>query len=283
MNRTNILLSVLSLATAGAAAWGWKTQTELKAAQVEMVKTQEAKTEAIEQKEAEMRDAFSKLEDQHQKDVTSIMEKHQKELDALRAAERVRMAAAFEQFGDILDGNKKTLEYINLLEQKVKGGKAVSDLEVQKLATIATGLGYLQKQYQKPFQEFGELEVYLSKRAGENVTTPNMRNAFWKRIFSRDFREQEREFYRTEGERRGFQEASRRFSRAYDAAQKQMAAANLDMEKSMKAITGLIEDKSRTEGLDQFFEGARKALKTHQNLLDFVPESAAPEVETVKP
>ena len=96
----------------------------------------------------------------------------------------------------------------------------ISKAEAEKLAVIATGLTYLQKQYTKPFEDFGELEAYLQKRASAQIETPNMRNAFWKRMFSREFREKERELYRSEGERRGFQDAQGRFSEAYAAAQK---------------------------------------------------------------
>ncbi|MFZ4765658.1 MAG: hypothetical protein ACOYMN_11955, partial [Roseimicrobium sp.] len=174
------------------------------------------------------------------------------------------------------------LDYINLLESKVKSGQAVSQNEAQKLALIATGLGYLQKQYQRPFREFTELEAYLSNRAGANVETPNMRYAFWKRLFSSEFREQEREFYRTEGERRGFQDASEKFNEAYAAAQKQMSAVNLDFEKAVMSLNDLATEK-KTEDLSQFFQQAKKALSTHQKLLEFEPDTQKPPVESPRP
>lgn len=275
MNQVRMLVMALVLSLGGMGTWVWKAkdnQWQAEAAEAKAVQREQAVLDA---KASEIERALQDQQARHDKDIAALNEKHEKELDALRKSERQRMAQAFNQFGDILDGNKKTLEYINLLEEKVKSGQSVSANEAQKLATIASALGYLQKQYQKPFREFAELEAYLSKRAGANIDTPNMRFAFFKRIFSGEFREQEREFYRTEGERRGFQDASDRFGQAYAAAQKQMADVNVDFEKSIMKLNELSTEK-KTEDLTQFFNDARKALNTHQKLLEFEPDAAKP-------
>lgn len=275
MNQVRLLLMALVLSLGGMGTWVWKAKDNQWEAEAAAAKSEEKAAAAVATKEAELQSALQAQQERHDKDLAAINEKHEKDLDALSKSERQRMAQAFTQFSDILDGNKKTLDYINLLEDKVKSGQNVSANEAQKLATIATALGYLQKQYQKPFREFAELEAYLSKRAGTNIDTPNMRFAFWKRLFSSEFREQEREFYRTEGERRGFQEASDKFSQAYAAAQKQMAGVNVDFEKSIMKLNDLISEK-KTEDLSEFFNQARKALNTHQQLLEFEPEGTKP-------
>ena len=275
MNQVRLLLMALVLSLGGMGAWVWKAKDNQWEAEQAEAKAVQMTRETLEAKDAEIQKALQDQQAKHDKDVAALNEKHEQDLDALRKAERQRMAQAFNQFSDILDGNKKTLDYINLLEEKVKSGQNVSTNEAQKLAIIATALGYLQKQYQKPFREFVELEAYLSKRAGANVDTPNMRFAFFKRIFNSEFREQEREFYRTEGERRGFQEASEKFSEAYAAAQKQMVGVNVDFEKSIMKLNDLVAEK-KTEDLSKFFDQARKALNTHQKLLDFEPDTTKP-------
>ena len=282
MNQVRMLLMALVLSLGGMGAWVWKAKDNQWQAEAALERSLEDKEAALDAKDAEMKQALQNLQDQQAKDLAALTQKHEQDLDALRKSERQRMAQAYTQFSDILDGNKKTLDYINLLEDKVKSGQKISENEAQKLATIATALGYLQKQYQKPFREFSELEAYLSKRAGANIETPDMRFAFWKRLFNSGFREQEREFYRTEGERRGFQEASEKFTQAYSAAQKQMAAVNLDTEKAIMSLNDLIAEK-KTEDLSQFFNQARKALGTHQKLLDFEPEPVKPPTETPRP
>lgn len=282
MNQVRMLLMALVLSLGGMGAWVWKAKDNQWQAEVAEARAREETRAVQAAKEKEIQRALQEQQDRHDKDIAALNTKHEQDLDALRKAERQRIAQAFTQFSDILDGNKKTLDYINLLEEKVKSGQNISVNEAQKLATIATALGYLQKQYEKPFREFAELEAYLSKRAGANVDTPNMRFSFFKRIFSGEFREQEREFYRTEGERRGFQEASDKFGQAYAAAQKQMAGVNVDLEKSIMNLNDLIAEK-KTEDLSKFFEQARKALNTHQKLLDFEPEVTKPPTETPRP
>lgn len=282
MNQVRMLMMALILSLGGMGAWVWKAKESQWEAEASANKAQEARRSLEVAKEAELKAALADQQAKHQADLAEIVDKHEKAIDELRKGERQRMAQAFSQFGDILDGNKKTLDYINLLEDKVKSGQAISKNEAQKLALIATGLGYLQKQYQKPFREFSELEAYLSKRADANIETPSMRFAFWKRLFSSEFREQEREFYRTEGERRGFQDASEKFSAAYAAAQKQMAAVDADFEKAIIKLNELNTDK-KDEDLTQFFQQARKALTTHQKLLEFEPDTTKPATEGVRP
>ena len=284
MNQIRALWALLVVTLGGMGAWVWRTHEDLTSTQTSLYRAEASKKAALEQKDAEHQDAVAALNAQHDKDVQKLSADFEKELDGLRKDERSRLAQAYEQFSHILDGDKKTVDYINLIEQKVKSGEKVSKEEAEKLAVIATGLTYLQKQYRKPFEDFGELETYLSKRATTPIETPNMRNAFWKRMFSREFREKEREFYRTEGERRGFQEASDKFKDAYASAQKKMAAVNIDMEKTIGKLNDVIQEKqANTQDFGDFFNQARKALSTHQKLLEFEPDATKPVIEGTKP
>jgi hypothetical protein len=275
MNQVRVLYMLLVLSLGGMGAWVWKSKQEERAAEEALIRAvdmQEAKLAARKQEtERALADQKAEYEDK----IKQLNDAHAKDLEDIRKSERERMAQAFSQFGDILDGNKKTLDYINLIEQKVKSGQEVSKAEAQKLAVIATGLSYLQQQYKKPFREFTELETYLANRAGVTLTEPDQRFSFFKRMFSKEYREQEKEFHRTEGEKRAFQEASDKFGAAYSAAQKQMAAANIDFEKSMAQLNALAQEK-KPEDLSEFFSKAKKSLSTHQKLLDFEPEPTTP-------
>lgn len=288
MNTVRSLIAALVVVLAGMGTWVWKKNEDLNAAKALQVKTLLAARKDMalkDQQDAEtLRQSLEAQQQESQKALQKQNEDFEKKLDDMRASERKRMASAFEQFGGILEGNKKTLDYINLLEQKVKSGQALSKNEAEKLAIVATGLSYLQRQYARPFEQFSELESYLSKRANANVESPDMRNSFWKRIFNKEFREKEREFYRSEGERRGFQEAEGKFGQAYATAQKQMGSVSLETDKIIAGLNNLIEEKQQNApDLTGFFDQARKALTTHQKLLDFEPEVKKPTVETVRP
>ena len=284
MNQVRILYMALVLTLAGMGAWVWKLKEKLDLAEARTVQLAKSHQADMEAKQKESQEALAAQNEENQKLVQSLKDDFDKKLDALRADERQRVAAAFGQFSDILDGNKRSLEYINALEAKVKAGQAISKNEAEKLAVFATGLSYLQKQYQKPFVEFRELEGYLNRRAATNIETPNMNYAFWKRHFNSEFREKEREFYRTEGERRGFQDASARFDSAYAAAQKQMKAVDADFESAIAKMNDFVkEKKTDAPDLSEFFNQARKTLSTHQKLLEFQPEVPKPVVEPPRP
>jgi hypothetical protein len=228
--------------------------------------------------------AFADQQSQHEHVVQTLTGDYEKKLDELRRDQQTKMANAFKEFESIFDGNKKTIDYINALETRVKAGQAVSKTEVEKLAVIATGISFLQKEYQKPFQEFRELESYFSKQATTNPVKPESNFGFFKRMFSKEFRESEKEYYRTEGARKAFTEAQSKFGTVYAAAQKQMAAVGLNGEAEMKKLYALMDDKNHVnaEDLSAFFDKARSALRTHQEVLDFAPEKL-PDAPKVQP
>lgn len=275
MNQVRVLYMLLVLSLAGMGVWVWKTKQDQRGAEEALVRAADIHAANLSARQEEMNRTLAEMRAQSEKDATGLRQQHEKEMEAMRKGERQRLAQAFAQFNEILDGNRKTLDYLNTLEQKVKSGQQVSQEEAQKLAVIATGLTYLQQQYRKPFREFGELEAYLTRRANANLDAPDPRFSFWKRMFSSEYREQEKEFHRSEGEKRAFAEASEKFSSAYAAAQKQMAATNLDFEKSMAQLNALAQEK-KVEDLSEFFSKARKALSTHQKLLEFEPEAPKP-------
>ncbi len=284
MNQVRILLMLVVLSLSGMGAWVWKLKEKQQVAEEALAQSKQETLTQLAAKENEKTEALTAQNQENQKLVKKISEDFDKKLDDMRQQERKRTAAAFEQFGDIIDGNKKGLSYLNALEDKIKSGQSINKNEAEKLAVFATGLAYLQKQYQKPFQQFSELEKYLATKATTSVETPDMRHAFWKRLFDSEFREKEREFYRTEGERRGFQDASERFSNVYKTAQKQMANVDLDFDKSIMKLNDLISEKQQTPpDLSDFFNQARKALNAHQKLLEFEPDATKPQAEAPKP
>lgn len=284
MKQVRALYALLFLTLGGMGAWVWKLSEKQTRVEQELRKADTARAAALALRDQEHEQTLSREIARHQEDLRKLNEEHEATLDDLRRKERMKLAQAYEQFSGILDGDKKTLDYLNLIEQKVKTGHLISRAEAEKLAIIATGLTYLQKQYTKPFEEFGELEAYLQKRVAARMDSPNLRNAFWKRMFSRDFREKEKEFYRTEGERRGFQDALARFSEAYATVQKRMAGVNLDMDQTIAKLNDVIQEKqANTPDLSDFFNQARKALNAHQKLLDFEPEPPKPVIDGAKP
>lgn len=264
------LLIIIALAL-GSGMWWLHSNHQAK---IEKLTAEHA--DALAAKHDEMQSALSAQAGQHQKAIQTLNEEFDKKLAELQAAQRQQLATAYKEFESIFEGNKKTIDYINLLEGKIKGGQNLDKAEVERLAVIATGLGYLQKQYQKPLDEFSELAAYFEKQAALQPEKP--KGNFFRRVFSKQFRESEKEFYREEGMKQAYEQAQSKFSGVYSNAQKQMAAVHLDADKHVKKLYALIEEKQQAnqEDLSAFFDQARKALRTHQDVLKFEPENLPP-------
>jgi hypothetical protein len=239
-----------------------------------------SESRAVQQREiaklnSELAESLTSQQAKHDEVVKLLTSDYEGKLDGLRREQQTKMASAFKEFESIFDGNKKTIDYINALESRIKAGQSVSKAEVEKLAVIATGLNFLKKEYQKPFQEFRELESFLAKQSkGGEAVKPTAGFGFFKRMFNKDYREAEKEFYRNEGAKEAFAEAQGKFNSVYAKAQKQMSQVGIDGDQFTKKIYDLMDDKKNAsaEDLTKFFDGARQALKTHQEVLDFSPE-----------
>jgi hypothetical protein len=286
MKQVRILLALLVLVVGGMGLWVWKLYDRLDASRALLTHADATRIAALARKDRDQQQAIATLNQQHQQEIQKLDQDNEQKLEALRKEQRTKLTQAYQQFSGILDGDKKTLDYINLIEQKVKAGEAISKTEADKLAVIATGLSYLTKQYQKPFEDFRELESFLEKRGSVQAGSVAHAN-FWQRLFSKEAREKEKEseheYYRTEGEQRAFHSAKEKFTTAYASAQKKMSAVNIDADKTIADLNTLVEEKkTNTQDLTDFFNQARKALNTHQKLLDIEPDISKPVIEGAK-
>jgi hypothetical protein len=280
MNALKIIIAILALTAAGLGFGIWKQKS---AHQTEIDSLKASHAADLSAKHSEMQNALAAQGEQHQRDIQTLNAGYEKKLSELEQSQRKQMASTYREFENIFDGNKKTIDYINLLEDKVKAGQTISKAEVERLAIITTGIGYLQKQYQKPLEQFSELASYFEKQSALQPEKP--RGNFFRRVFSKQYKEAERQFNREEGMKEAYEQAQSKFSTVYSSAQRQMASVNLDADAQVKKLYDLIDDKQQTnkEDLSSFFDKARKALKTHQDVLRFEPENLPTQVPAVRP
>ncbi len=264
------IITLLTLLLVGSGAGVWQIRSNY----LRKVKQQSAAhSEELGRQHLEMQTALTAQAEKHQQQLSAINAEHEKRITAIQNAQREQMAAAYREFEDIFEGNKKTADYLSLIEAKVKQGREVTDPDVERLKIIASGLGYLQKQYTRPLEEFSELAEYFEKQAVLQPEKP--RANFFRRTFSREYRERERQYYRDEGARQAFEQAQNKFASAYASAQKQMAAIRVNTDEQIKKLQAFIDDKEAAKPADltSFFDQARKALRTHQDVLKFEPEN----------
>lgn len=273
-------LLVLTVLASGVLSWFlFQARTENDTLRAELARVTEVHEAALKAKDDELQRTLTAQAAQHQKAIDIMNAEHERAVSGMRQDERKRLAAAAKEFENIFEGNKATLGYINTLEDKVKAGQALSKAEVERLTIITTGLGYLKKQYQKPMQEFKELQDYFEAQAAKKTEKP--KGNFFKRLFSKEFREAEKEYERSEGARLAFEQAQGVFTQVYSKAQKAMAGVSLDADAQIKKLQDYLDEKKQQSApdLSSFFDQARKALRTHQEVLDFEPE-AGPQPST---
>lgn len=280
MNALKITAAILALIAAGLGFGMWK-QNGTQQAELESLKARNAA--ALASKHEEMQSALAAQADQHQQAIQQLNADYDKKLTELQQSQRNQVASAYKEFESIFDGNKKTIDYINLLEDKVKAGQTISKAEVERLAIITTGISYLQKQYQKPLEQFSELASYFEKQSALQPEKP--KGSFFRRVFSKEYKEAERQFNREEGMKQAYEQAQSKFTTVYSSAQKQMASVNIDADTQVKKLYALIDDKQQAtkEDLGSFFDQARKALKTHQDVLKFEPENLPTPLPSPRP
>lgn len=278
------LVTLLVISLLGSGVLGWflfQTRSDNDALRAQLTRLEGEHTEALKQRDEQLQRAIENQAAKHQQTIDTINAEHEKAVASMRQGERSRLAAAAKEFENIFEGNKATLGYLNSLEDKVKAGQALAKADVERLTIITTGLGYLKKQYQKPMQEFTELQAYFEAQASKVTEKP--KGNFFKRMFSKEFREAEKEYERSEGARQAFEQAQGVFTTVYSKAQKAMGAVSLDADAQIKKLQDYLDEKKQQspEDLSALFNQARKALRTHQEVLDFEPD--APPAPSNKP
>lgn len=278
------LVTLLVISLLGSGVLGWflfQTRSDNDALRAQLTRLEGEHAEALKQRDEQLQRALENQAAKHQQAIDTINAEHDKAVAAMRQGERSRLAAAAKEFENIFEGNKATLGYLNSLEDKVKAGQALAKADVERLTIITTGLGYLKKQYQKPMQEFTELQAYFEAQASKVTEKP--KGNFFKRLFSKEFREAEKEYERSEGARQAFEQAQGVFTNVYAKAQKAMGAVSLDADAQIKKLQDYLDEKKQQnpDDLSALFNQARKALRTHQEVLDFEPD--APPAPSNKP
>lgn len=239
-----------------------------------------ARTE-LEQVRRESDEKLEALEAAHDEELVAVEDGFQRKIDELKARQSERISNAYAQFNDLVGESNEALAYIGEIEAKLRMGQEATEVELEKLGAIASALAVLGDQYRKPMAEFQALGDYFAERAAAQPDAPDKRLGFLKRIFSRNFREQERTYREDLAKQQAYQDVLAQFTEAYQKAQAKINAIGVDLTKQAAQVYALIDEKSvALKDLESFFKTSREALDIHQQMLEFepeVPEPAFPE------
>ena len=276
-----IILSILLVAAIGAAgALGYLWSEEQK-------KLLDAQTEAqgylekVGELERENSGLVTQLNDSRSELQKERAERLQ-EREQLRAEKNQELQAAYARFNEMVYDSRKTIEYIGTVEDKLKAGKALDQEEAKQLRSVVNGLSFLKQQYNKPIQEFRELEGFLSEQlAAPTMVPPRERYGLLKRIFSEEYKREREEFFREQGQREAFDRARTKVQQAYSNAQSQMKALSLDTDEFLDQLDAVADanDASAAQ-IDDFFKQSREILKIHDKIMSIEPEK---ELQGIRP
>ena len=205
-----------------------------------------------------------------------------KEREQLRAEKNRELQAAYARFNEMVYDSRKTIEYIGTVEDKLKAGKALDQEEAEQLRSVVNGLTFLKQQYNKPIQEFRELEGFLSEQlAAPTMVPPRERYGLLKRIFSQDYKREREEFFREQGQREAFDRARTKVQQAYANAQAQMKSLSLDTDEFLDQLDDIAESNDASAAdVDEFFQKSREILKIHDRIMSIEPEK---ELQGIRP
>ncbi len=224
---------------------------------------------------ASHRDELDRINGEWEQRVARLESEH--EADMRRSAERMSQVVA-----QVVTDSGTTLDYIKDLQSKVRAGSRLQENEIQELTAVANGLAYLHKQYEKPIHEFKELETFLERQLQvPSSVPPEERARLFRRLFSRDYREQRQEqlesYYRDQGRREAMEVAKTKVEQAYAQAQSQMQTIGVSNQEFLDQLDAIIVGKgANREVMDSFFEVSEQILQIHQGIMDLQIDPATP-------
>ncbi len=270
----SVILGVLLLGAVGGVAYlgqlyseektlNFQLDASVKATKLELDKANEAK-----------RETESQLIDK-QAEVERLKTEWTQQVDQLKKDHQDKVERIYAQMNEIVYDSKKTLEYIGSVEDKLKSGQALDKEEAKKLEAVTNGLAMLHSQYKKPINEFRELDNYLTDQLNlPAATAPKQKHAFLRRIFSKDYRAQEAEYFKDQGQREAFERARTKVADAYARAQSQMQSLELDSDKYLAELEAVSStNKASDQEVTDFFEKSKEILKIHDRIMNIEPES----------
>jgi uncharacterized protein YukE len=278
-----VLLVLLLLgAGSGAAFLGrlWSDEQSKALDLEQQVKTFTTLVSDLEKKNAEL----SSLLADKQAETERLTQEWTTQVDTMKKEHSEQLQRTYAQMNEILYDSRSTLEYIGDIETRLRSGQKIDREEAAKLTGVINGLAFLHQQYQKPLNEFRELDRYFTRQLSSlpaNQVDPRETASLGKKLFKgKELKEERDAFLENQGRRDALVEARATVSAAYESAQKQMADLSLDVNQYLAQLQHIVEsNEASTAGVDEFFEKSKDILKIHDKIMSIEP----PKVQSVQP
>lgn len=278
-----VLLTLLLLGACGGAAFLGKlwSDEQSKALDLEQqVKTFTALVSDLEKKNAEL----SSLLADKQAEAERLSREWAAQVETMKKEHAEQLQRTYAQMNEILYDSRATLEYIGDIETRLRSGQRIDREEAAKLAGVVNGLAFLHQQYQKPLNEFRELDRYFTRQLSAlpaDQVDPRETASLGKKLFKgKELKEERDAFLENQGRRDALVEARGTVSAAYASAQRQMADISLDVNQYLAQLQHIVDsNKAAGAEIDEFFEKSKEILKIHDKIMSIEP----PKAQTVQP
>jgi len=297
---------------AAAGYFGWRS--------VELERENKQLTQTVD----EMLLDLQRQAEEAKRDKAQLMTVHQEEVDRLNAemtnlneewrekqkqweqrmvarepAYRDRIQRSFDTLASVVNDTGSTLDYLQEMETKIQNGKKLQQEETEQLKVIARGLGYLQAQYEKPLEEFKEMEASIQSELAESpqTTPPTEERKFLRAMFDWNYRERqkakEEAYLKEQGRREALKDTQQELATRYARAQREMAAIKNQFGTQLENIDQLLAAQTANAAeMSSFLEMSSEMIKIHQRVLNIqvepvpsteTPLVTGPEATPVKP
>ena len=257
----------------GVALWAFQLKKEKNATSIELRDARNELDLLARDHDAEVEALNVQHAEQLTQQLAAAAAEGENRIAELRSRQAARMAKFVAQYNLLVSDEKSAIDYVNTLEQRLLKGEVANDEEIEQVIAIASALTTLSNQYQGEIPEFTQLGNYFAEQATQKTDAPRSRIAFLKRIFSKEFRAEERAYQQDVARQQAYQEAYERFRTTYASAQAAMRRNAEKIRAQADKLMALADRKMASyEDLDGFFKSSRPILEAHKEVLRFDPD-----------
>lgn len=279
-----VLLLLLFLAAAAGAGILGKLWSEEQSKSLDLDRQVKAFTATVSQLEKTNAELSSLLADK-QAESERLAQEWATQMETLKKEHAEQLQRTYAQMNEIVYDSRATLAYIGDIETRFRAGQKIDRDEAAKLIGVINGLAFLHQQYQKPLNEFRELDRYFARQLSslpDGQVDPRETASFGRKLFKGKELKEERDAYlENQGRRDALLKAQTTVAAAYASAQRQMADISLDVNQYLAQLQHVVEsNKASAAEVDAFFEKSKQILKIHDKIMNIETPAPAP---TVRP
>lgn len=291
------LLLMLVMVMAAAGFFGWrsvKVERENQRLNHEVdglmaeLEQQDQQAKRRESEMASIRQEADRLQSELVKMRTQWAEQ-QKEWERREEENRKRLQRSFDALASVVNDSGSALDYLREMEAKVRKGQVLNQDELDELKVIGKGLGVLQAQYERPLEEFRDLEESIRKELEDSsASAPSEERKFLRNILDWRYRERQKaekeSLLKEQGRREALEDTQQELAQRYANAQQEMAAIRKQFGEHLQKLDEVVgsEMASATE-MASFFEVSAEVIKIHQRAMNIQVEPVPPPVPLMPP